>query len=165
MTVDTSLSSCARAASAAEARYRIDAPVESRRARVIALDEPAADVLRSVAALEWASARFFVCDTVGGSGEADDVLLRGIDGSPAVLSGELAGAHVVVMVATQDSGANCAYVIGKACWERAVMTAGLVLGDGSQTLGAVAALRPHARVLLPTADESDLVELLTALRV
>ena len=165
MTVDTSLSSCARAASAAEARYRIDAPVESRRARVIALDEPAADVLRSVAALEWASARFFVCDTVGGSGEADDVLLRGIDGSPAVLSGELAGAHVVVMVATQDSGANCAYVIGKACWERSVMTAGLVLGDGSQTLGAVAALRPHARVLLPTADESDLVELLTALRV
>jgi hypothetical protein len=165
MTVDTSLSSCARAASAAEARYRIDAPVESRRARVIALDEPAADVLRSVAALEWASARFFVCDTVGGSGEADDVLLRGIDGSPAVLSGELAGAHVVVMVATQDSGANCAYVIGKACWERAVMTAGLVLGDGSQTHGAVAALRPHARVLLPTADESDLVELLTALRV
>jgi hypothetical protein len=165
MTVDTSLSSCARAASAAEARYRIDAPVESRRARVIALDEPAADVLRSVAALEWASARFFVCDTVGGSGEADDVLLRGIDGSPAVLSGELAGAHVVVMVATQDSGADCAYVIGKACWERGVMTAGLVLGDGSQTLGAVAALRPHARVLLPTADESDLVELLTALRV
>jgi hypothetical protein len=45
------------------------------------------------------------------------------------------------------------------------MTAGLVLGDGSQTHGAVAALRPHARVLLPTADESDLVELLTALRV
>jgi hypothetical protein len=165
MTVDTSLSSCARAASAAEARYRIDAPVESRRARVIALDEPAADVLRSVAALEWASARFFVCDAVGGGGEADDVLLRGIDGSPAVLSGELAGAHVVVMVATQDSGADCAYAIGKACWERAVMTAGLVLGDGSQTLGAVAALRPHARVLLPTADESDLVELLTALRV
>jgi hypothetical protein len=165
MTVDTSLSSCARAASAAEARYRIDAPVESRRARVIALDEPAADVLRSVAALEWASARFFVCDSVGGSGEADDVLLRGIDGSPAVLSGELAGAHVVVMVATQDSGADCAYAIGKACWERAVMTARMVLGDGSQTLGAVAALRPHARVLLPTADESDLVELLTALRV
>jgi hypothetical protein len=165
MTVDTSLSSCARAASAAEARFRIDAPVESRRARVIALDEPAAAVLRSVAALEWASARFFVCDTVGEGGDADDLLLRGIDGSPAVLSGELAGAHVVVMVATQDSGADSAYAIGKACWERAVMTAGLVLGDGSRTLGAVAALRPHARVLLPTADESDLVELLTALRV
>ena len=167
MTADTSLSSCARAATAAEARFRIDAPVESRNARVIALDQPAAEVLRSVAALEWVSARFFVCDTVDSAGDvtADDVLLRGIDGSPAVLSSELDGAHVVVMVATQDSGADCAYAIGKACWERAIMTAGLVLGDGSQTLAAVAALRPHARVLLPTADESDLVELLTALRV
>ena len=166
MTVETSLSSCARAASAAEARYRIDAPVESRVARVIALDEPAAGVLRSVAELPWASARFFVCDAVGTGGvAADDFLLRGIDGSPAVLAGELDGAHVVVMVATEDSGADCAYAIGKACWERAVMTAGLVLGDGSQTRGAVAALRPHARVLLPTADESDLVELPTALRV
>jgi hypothetical protein len=167
MTVDTSLSSCARAATAAESRYRIDAPVESRNARVVALDEPAAEVLRSVATLEWASARFFVGEAVavGGGVDVDDFLLRGIDGTPAVLASELHGAHVVVMVATQDSGADCAYAIGKACWERSVMTAGLVLGDGSQAQAAVAALRPHARVLLPTADESDLVELLTALRV
>jgi len=168
MTADTSLSSCARAATAAESRFRIDAPVESRNARVVALDAPAAEVLRSVAALEWAGARFFVCEPVsvgGGAGSGiGDFLLRGIDGTPAVLGSELDGAHVVVMVATQDSGAGCAYAIGKACWERAVMTAGLVLGDGSQT-HAVAALRPHARVLLPSADESDLVELLTALRV
>jgi hypothetical protein len=163
MTADTSLSSCARAATAAEARYRIDAPVESRNARVVALDEPAAEVLRSVATQEWAGARFFVCETVPG-GDSGEFLLRSIDGTPAVLGNELDGAHVVVMVATQDSGAGCAYAIGKACWERSVMTAGLVLGDGSQT-EAVAALRPHARVLLPTADESDLVELLTALRV
>ena len=165
MTADTSLSSCARAATAAEARYRIDAPVESRNARVVALDEPAAEVLRSVATHEWAGARFFVCEAVSaGGGDSGEFLLRSIDGTPAVLGSELDGAHVVVMVATQDSGAGCAYAIGKACWERSIMTAGLVLGDGSQT-EAVAALRPHARVLLPTADESDLVELLTALRV
>ena len=165
MTADTSLSSCARAATAAESRFRIDAPVESRNARVVALDAPAAEVLRSVATQEWAGARFFVCEPVSaGDGAVGDFLLRGIDGTPAVLGSELDGAHVVVMVATQDSGAGCAYAIGKACWERAVMTAGLVLGDGSQT-HAVAALRPHARVLLPSADESDLVELLTALRV
>jgi hypothetical protein len=165
MTADTSLSSCARAATAAEARFRIDAPVESRKARVVALDESAAEVLRSVAAHEWAGARFFVCEPgPAGAGAGGEFLLRSIDGTPAVLSSELDGAHVVVMVATEDSGAGCAYAIGKACWERAVMTAGLVLGDGSQT-AAVAALRPHARVLLPTADESDVVELLTALRV
>jgi hypothetical protein len=30
---------------------------------------------------------------------------------------------------------------------------------------AVAALRPHARVLLPSADEADVIDLLSALRV
>ncbi len=45
------------------------------------------------------------------------------------------------------------------------MTAGLVLGDGFEAEDAVAALRPHARVLLLSADESDVFELLTALRV
>jgi hypothetical protein len=168
MVVDTRLlSSCARAASAAEARYRIDAPVESRAARVIALDDGAADVVRSVAELGWVSARFLVCENVpvGGGVAAGDFLLRDIEGSPALLSDELRGAHVVVMIATQDSGADCAYAIGKACWERAIMTAGLVVGGGFDVQDAVAALRPHARVLLPTADESDVVELLRALRV
>ena len=165
MTVDTSLSSCARAASAAEARFRIDAPVESRRARVIALDEPAADVLRSVAALSGPAPGSSSATPSAEAGDADDVLLRGIDGSPAVLSGELAGAHVVVMVATQDSGADCAYAIGKACWERAVHDRRTGARRRVADPRRRAALRPHARVLLPTADESDLVELLTALRV
>jgi len=156
------LSSCARAASAAEARYRIDARVESRAARVIALDERAAAVARSVAGRSWASARFYVCEGVEAAG---DFLLRTLDGTPALLADELDGAHVVVMIATEDAGAACAYEIGRACWERAIMTAGAVLGDGRDAGHAVAALRPHARVLLPTADESDVVELLTALRV
>jgi hypothetical protein len=39
-----------------------------------------------------------------------------------------------------------------------------VLGTGREADGAVAALRPHARVLLPSADEHDVTDLLTALR-
>ena len=167
MTVDTSsLSSCARAATAAEARFRIDRPIApSRAGRVIALDARAADVLGRTAQLEWANARFYVCE----SAERDEVLLRGLDGGPATLADELASASVVVMVATDDSGAACAYALGKACWERGIQTAGLVVGDGTHSgtpaSAAVAALRPHARVLLPTADEDDVVDLLTALRV
>ena len=161
MVVDTSLlSSCARAATAAESRYRIDRPIApARAARVVALDDAAADVVSRTSALEWANARFYVCAAAG-----DGVLLRGIDGGPATLADELASADVVVMIATGDQGAGCAYTLGKACWERGIMTAGLILGDGSEADEAVAALRPHARVLLPTADESDVVELLTALR-
>jgi hypothetical protein len=167
MAVDTALlSSCARAATAAEAAYRIDRPIApSRAGRVVALDERAAEVLSRTARLEWANARFYVCESADG----DAVGLRGIDGGPATLADELASASVVVMVATSDDGADCAYALGKACWERGVQTAGLVLGDGTHrgtaAAAAVAALRPHARVLLPSADEDDVVDLLSALRV
>jgi hypothetical protein len=165
--VDTSLlSSCARAASAAESRYRIDRPIApSRAGRVVALDARAAEVVARTAQQEWANARFYVCEAADG----DSVLLRTIDGAPATLADELASASVVVMVATGDSGAPCAYALGKACWERGIQTAGLVLGDGTSdgtaASAAVAALRPHARVLLPSADETDVVDLLSALRV
>ncbi|GAB3353855.1 hypothetical protein [Modestobacter lapidis] len=166
MAVETSLlSSCARAATAAEARFRIDRPIRpARAARIIALDERAAGIARRAAAVEWASAQFLVCEGVAGGGAIGDFLLRGIEGEPVVLEQTLAGADVVVMLATDDRGAGCAYALGKACWERGIMTAGLVLSDESGADQAVAALRPHARVLLPTADETDLTELLAALR-
>jgi hypothetical protein len=169
--VDPSLpSSCARAATAAEARYRIQRPIAPARApRIIALDDGAVGVVRRTAALRWANACFYVCEAIDGDAAADTALLRGIDGRPATLADELAAADVVVMIATNDRGAGCAHAIGKACWQRSVMTAGLVVtgGPGADVTGAdraVAALRPHARVLLPGADESDVVELLTALR-
>jgi hypothetical protein len=167
MSVDTrTLSSCARAASAQEAAYRIDKPIQpSRAGRVVALDERAAEVVGRTAQLEWANARFYVCEGADG----DDLVLRGIDGGPATVADELASASVVVMVASSDAGAGCAYALGKACWERGIQTAGLVLGDGTdertKASDAVAALRPHARVLLPKADETDVVDILTALRV
>jgi len=159
--VDPSLpSSCARAATAAEARYRIDRPIAPARApRIIALDDGAVDIVRRIAPLHWANARFYGCEP--SDGHAD---LYGIDGAPASLADELASADVVVMIATNDRGADCAYTVGKACWQRSVMTAGLVVSDSPSADRAVAALRPHARVLLPGADESDVVELLTALR-
>lgn len=156
------LSSCARAATAAEARYRIDNPIApARGARVVALDDGAATVVGLVAAESWVNARFFACR----GADEDTLELRGIGGAPASLPEQLADADVVVMVATDDAGAACAYALGKACWERGIMTAGLVLADGPEAgRAAVAALRPHARVLLPSADVTDVVELLTALR-
>ena len=154
-------SSCAQATTAAEARFRVDNPIApARGARVIALDEGAAAVARRAAAESWSNARFFLCEGVAG----DSLVLRGIGGSAADLGDQLFDADVVVMVATEDAGAASAYAIGKACWERSIMTAGLVIGDDYAAEHAVAALRPHARVLLPAADEGDLAELLTALR-
>jgi len=156
----TTSSSCARAATTAEARYRIDAPIApSRGVRVVALDAGAALVASRVAAREWGNARFLVCE-----GDADRLVLRGIGADPVDVAQQLEGADAVVMIATEDAAAGRASALGQACAGRAVMTAGLVIGGGVAAEHAVAALRPHARVLLPSADESDVVELLDALR-
>lgn len=158
------LSESARAASASEARYRITVPLApARDARVIALDPRAAAVARRVADGPWAAARFYTCDTTpGGNG---DPPVRDLDGTASALSDLLTGTDVVVVLATDDSGHAQAAAIGRSCGERGIMTAGLVLGDGFEAQDAVAALRPYARVLLLSADESDVRELLTALRV
>ena len=160
-------SSCAHAATASESRFRIQRPIApSRAARIVALDAGAAEVVARAAALQWAHAQFYVCESTG---YQESPLLRDIDGRPHSLADELVSASVLVMVATTDVGADCAYVLGKACTERGIQTAGLVLGsgtdEGTAASAAVAALRPYARVLLSSANDFDVVDLLTALRV
>lgn len=165
------LSSCARAASAAELRYRIQRPIRpARAARIIALDDAAAGVLSRIADRPWANARFYLCEPAG---PPRHTALREIGGPSFALTDELSGTDVVVVVATDDSGREYAAAVGRVCAARAIMTAGVVLSAGADSgkapaddaADAVAALRPYARVLLPTADEGDLVELLAALRV
>ncbi|MGW1208926.1 3-methyl-2-oxobutanoate hydroxymethyltransferase [Streptomyces sp. NPDC002499] len=157
-TATLQLSESARAASASESRYRIDAPiVPARAARVVSLDARAAAVGRHLAARPWAHARFYTLD----AGE----LLHELDGPVAPLEEVLTGTDVVVVLATEDGGRAAAAAIGRICGRRGITTAGVVLGDGFEADDAVAALRPYARVLLLSADEGDVVELLTALRV
>jgi hypothetical protein len=165
-----SVSESARAASAGEALYRITRPIApARNARVIALDARAETVARRIATGPWAAAGFYTCDVTpgaGGNGEPEGgVLLRGLDGATTTLADVLTGTDVVVVIATDDSGRAQAAAIGKGCGARAIMTAGLVLGDDFEAEDAVAALRPYARVLMLSADESDVFDLLTALRV
>lgn len=174
------LNSCARAATTAEARFRINRPIApTRGTRVMALDAGAALAVRHAADEWWADARFFVAmpaevqaPSAAIAEQAADIALTSVDGAESWLSTELVGGDVVVMVATSNEGARIASAIGDACTLRGIMTAGIVLpsGDAADTSdvdtadAAVAALRPHARVLLVTQDEDDLVEVLTALR-
>jgi hypothetical protein len=140
--------SCAQAATAAEARFRIDRPIAGRSALVVALDADAADVLDRVATRPWNGARF----------------LRAGDELSERLPDELADADVVIMVATGDADAEAAAAIGRACATRGIMTAGLILGERLDVGDAVSDLRPHARNLMVTDDEQDVAEVLTALR-
>ena len=163
------LNSCAKAATAAETRFRIDVPIDGgRSARIVALDEGAAVVVRRVAEQHWSGARFLTCldrtPQLNDNRESTDVVLRATDGSQSRLCEQLAGADVVVMIATADDGAKAASAIGHACTARGIMTAGLILGERREVGAAVSALRPHARVLMVTKDEQDVSEVLTALR-
>jgi hypothetical protein len=139
----TLLNSCAYAATAREAAYRIDAPPKYvRTSRVVALDAGAAGIVRDLAALSWHDTRF----------------VAGFDAGR--LDEDLRGADFVMMIATANDGATAASTIGQACAARGITTAGIVLGSSYRTADAVTALRPHARVLLVTEDPRDIAEIL-----
>jgi hypothetical protein len=158
----TLLSSCARATTAAETGYRISYPEFTRRtSRVIALDEPAADIVRQLAGQPWSGGHFLVFE----SAVPDDALLRPAVGGTALLSEELDGADAVVMVATVQASAEAASIIGNACAVRSIMSAGLVVPGVGSVSQVVSALRPNAMVLVVLQDTSDVPELLSALRV
>ncbi len=86
------------------------------------------------------------------------------DGPARPLADAVAGADLVVMVATSPAAGAAAATIGHWCAERKIMTAGLAVGPHEGADGTAAALRPYARMLLVTEDAGDLDEILTALR-
>lgn len=137
------LNSCAKAATAAEARFRIDRPIGSRQALVVALDDAASEVVDRVAERPWRGARFL--DNRYGQAGLEDV-------------------DVVVMIATADADEDVAAALARECVERGIMTTGLILGERLDVAAAVSALRPYARNLMVTNDENDVAEVLTALR-
>jgi hypothetical protein len=163
-------SSCARATTAAEMRYRIDRPIRGRwGARIIALDAHAGEIVARIAENDWGSARFHtLAAPVVGDGGSESVTLSPVgpiaNGHHPTLLDELEEADVVVMVATTGTDRSAATIIGAACTVRAIMTAGLVIGDYVEVAETVAAIRPHARVIMVSGDEHDVVDVLMALR-
>lgn len=166
----TLLNSCASAATAAEARFRIDYPIGAPRAsRIIALDDRAAEIVRRLATQGRTDGHFLVFESVvqvnGSNGHPADAALRTSGGAAVRLVDELQGADVVVMVATAAARPEAASVIGDACATMRVMSAGLVLATEGDVDGAVTALRPNAMVLVVLRDETDVLPILAALRV
>jgi hypothetical protein len=163
----TLLHRCALAATAAEARFRVDYPNSTTRAsRIIALDNEAASVIGRVSEGPWQGAHFLTYQKASfGRDPLDpDALLRSPDGTETLLSDELEGADVAVMIAAADRDAEGASIIGRACALRGIMTAGLVVGLGGGSDGPISALRPYASMLVVATAEDYVPEMLTALR-
>jgi hypothetical protein len=122
-----------------------------------------------LAGQSWRGGRFLVFEDVLAASGSDvddaDATLRAVDGAETLLSMELAGADVAVVIATVEVRPEAAAVLGDACAARMIMSAGLILAESEPPEEAVSALRPNAMVLAILKDEKDIPPILTALRV
>ena len=168
----TMLGSCARAATAEEARFRMNYPNSRQRtSRIFALDAAAAEAMYAITEDPWENAHFLTLsitrDVDPEKTRASDLPLSLPDGSAADLEAELAGADVVVLLATEGSSEGAAEVIARECFERKIMCAGLAIGKGKSDAAldrVVNSMRRFARVLVVAQDEDYIPAMLTALR-
>ena len=167
------LSESARMSSAAEARFRVQAPNSAPRAvKVIALDRPSEDIVKRLATQSWNRAAFFTATAFAGA-EANgafsiDGWLSDLAGRTKNLVDEVATADLVVMLATAGENAQAASLIGEACSLKRVMTTALVLGSASisdEVLAkSLSQLRPWSLMVVTASAEDYIADMLTALR-
>jgi hypothetical protein len=165
-------SESARMSSAAEARFRIDAPnSKPRNVKVIALDQPSERVVKALAQQKWNSATFFTASAFGKAprqGESFAGWLSDLAGRTKSLVDEVNTADLVVMVSTAGENAQAASIIGEACSLKRVMTTALVLGGtniSDEVLSkSLSQLRPWSLMLVIASAEEYIADMLTALR-
>ena len=158
-------------ASAAEARFRVQAPNSKPRViKVVSLD-PASDVVvRRLASDSWRNATFFSAS--GGRDGGNSLSLEGwltdLAGEPKNIKQEVDTADLVVMVATPGGNAHLASLVGEACSNKRVMTTSLLVGaekaseeDVSKTLAQV---RPWSLMVVIANPDDYIDDMLVALR-
>jgi hypothetical protein len=155
------LTESARMSSAAEARFRVQAPNSlPRTVKVVALDCTAEDVVRRLAAAEWEGATFL---TAAGAHRLADLA-----GQPLSITDEVETADLVVLVAAPGGQANAAAAIGDACSRRRVMTTGFVVGAASASDEALsktlAQVRPWSLMVVIANSDDYIDDMMVALR-
>ena len=168
------LSESARATTAAEARFRINAPnSRGRTVKVIALDAASERVVKHLASRPWNAASFFTASAFASAPQdaqrfSMEGWLKDLAGRTKSLMDEVASADLVVMIAAAGEHAEAAAIIGEACSARHVMTTALVLGSQAASDEALAKtlaqLRPHAMMLVIANADEYIEDMLTALR-
>lgn len=161
-------SESARATSAAEARFRVQAPNSApRRVSVVALDAAGAALAADLAALSWTGARFLHCRTPTAGGERLDAFLADLAGTTRRLLEVVEASDLVVMLAAGPEGEVAAAAIGEAAAARRVTAVGIVLAggaDGAALARTLGVLRPHVGMLVVAEDRDYAAAMLEALR-
>jgi hypothetical protein len=164
-------SESARAASAAEARFRVDAPNSRPRAiKVIALDRESEAVVKQLTKSGFTNASFLT--TLGEPPRGEPFSVSGwlgdLAGHTKNLVDEIDSADLVVMIATAGENVEAASIIGEACSLKSVMTTALVIAAPTVSDAALAQslahLRPWALMLVVASAEDYIADMLTALR-
>jgi len=169
------LSESARMRSAAEARFRVQAPNSTPRAiKVIALDGAGEAVVRRLAGCGWTRATFFTAASGGAPGDpgglspARDQAISDLAGHIRSVTDEVETADLVVLIAGPGGDAQAASIIGQACSLRRVMTTGFIVGVASASENALsktlAQLRPWSLMVVITDSDDYIDDMLTALR-
>jgi hypothetical protein len=168
------LSESARMSSAAEARFRLQAPNSRPRAiKVIALDPPSEPVVARLAEGPWQHATFLTATAFASAMSSEDRVpadgwLRDLAGGTKDLWCEVDTADLVVMVASPGGQAHAASVIGEACSLKRVMTTALFVGATSASDEALwqtlAQLRPWSLMVVIANTDAYIEDMLVALR-
>ena len=170
------LSESARLSSAAEARFRVQAPNSTPRAiKVIALDAAGDAVVRRLAGAGWSHATFFTAASRGKPGDpgdkspaSADAALTDLAGGSRSVTDEVDTADLVVLVAGPGGHAQAASLVGQACSLRRVMTTGFLVSVTSASENALsktlAQLRPWSLMLVIANSDDYIDDMMTALR-
>jgi hypothetical protein len=166
------LSESARMSTAAELRFRVQAPNSKERATtIIALDAPSETFVRRVSEDRWNHATFLNAPAGDPSADAqaDDGWLTTLGDRRTRIRDEVNAADQVIMVAAAGGHAHAAAVIGRACSLARVTTTALIIGvaeasdaDVSKTL---AQLRPWSLMVVIAGSDDYVTDMMMALRV
>src|ERR1700742_1943516 len=166
-------SESARASSAVEARFRINAPNSRPRAiKIIALDRPSEGVVKRLAQPSaWGNATLLTA--LAGTPAPDERFsvsgwLGDLAGHTKDLLNEINGADQVIMIATAGEALDAVSIIGEARSLKRVMTTALILSPPSASDEALARslaqLRPWSLMLVVASAEDYITDMLVALR-
>jgi len=157
------VSESARMSSAAEARFRLQAPNSLPRAiKVIALDAAGEAVVRRLDEAGRRHASFFLAR------DASDLSLRDLAGGKRAVAAEVDAADLVVLIAGPGGQADAVSTIGEACSRRRVMTTGFIVGAAGaperELSSTLAQLRPWSLMLVVANSDDYIDDMLSALR-
>jgi UDP-N-acetylmuramate-alanine ligase len=167
-------SESARMSSAAEARFRVQAPNSKPRAiKVIALDAASEGVVQRLMKGSWSHASFFTAAAFARSprklqAESEDGWLTDLSGRARNLTDEIENADLVVMVAAPGGKADVASIVGEACSRKRINTTALIAGATAASDEALSRtlkqVRPWSLMVVIAEADDYIDDMLAALR-